>query len=465
MLTPNEKDDIMLFTKKNEKKKMDIKNKELSDLTTDSTGKYLEFSPYLNPEKKVLELLNSKGELIIDDEDDEFCTDGDAEDDEDAFTFPSFEGFFGQCTDFLYYSKHVKLSYSPFLAKCVKSLAIWEKFFTTLFLGGGTIPDALSLLDLDPQNRGYLYVRSPIHKIQKDDNNNNNDDNLSSYEYHYRDDGEHYITYPFFPYLFYLYAKEGEDSSSPSPPRTWSSNLFQSLCDHQGYDDDDDGPKELAKAAQDWTLKKIQRNSLDPKGSDDTDCGGEWFEAYLHAVHRDIYDDIDVSDCTQLLKKNKMKSLTGGKKYNIGKITVPSCKDGFDEILKSFDGNDDESHGSDEKKVVVTSINPRTEVMAKILIDIWMSHLVDFCTVLKIAEIVAASTTSSRKKKEKTKEKKKIVVVCYMGTAHTKAVAEFYKTCMGFKTKAFIGKTDYDDNESRCLTLPKSLWKFSDFFQ
>ena len=39
-----------------------------------------------------------------------------------AKSFPSFETFFGEGTDVLYYSPQVKFLYAPFLSTCVKSL-------------------------------------------------------------------------------------------------------------------------------------------------------------------------------------------------------------------------------------------------------------------------------------------------------------------------------------------------------
>eukprot|EP00980_Cylindrotheca_fusiformis_P009474 scaffold2070_cov105-Cylindrotheca_fusiformis.AAC.5 len=399
-------------------------------LQPDSKGEYIQFVPEnrMNPERLYLESLRSEGKLIVDDDDDDDSDNDD--DDDDEFTYPSFEGFFGQNTFFLYYSRHIKLVYSPFLAKCVKSLDTWDQFFSTLFLGG-TISDALSLLQLQNDNKEYLYVRSPIHK-------------LGDSTFRHRDDGEHYITYPFFPFLFYLHAK-GEDDGEP--PRTWSSNLFARLL----HDEQKNGgesttttttSQQIAEAAREWTLQKIHQSSLDPKGADDPDCGGEWFEGYLHAVHRDIYDDIDTSDTTALLKKNKMKSLTTNRKHNIGKIKVPSCKEGFEEILQNF-----------ETPLKEQRITPRTEIFAKIIIDVYMARLVDFATVLKIAEIVKES------KEDKT------VIVLYMGMAHTKAVSEFFVQHMSFRKLAFVGKVDWDEDECHKLELPKSLWDFSELFR
>jgi hypothetical protein len=408
--------------------KDDKKASKFQPLESDSTKEFIKFVPEcrMNPERLEFENMQSKGLLIADGEDDE----DDDEIEEAEFTFPSFEGFFGQCTDSLYYSPHVKLSYSPFLAKCVGSLSNWETLFTNLFLGG-TIPDALAVLNLD-ENRDHLYVRSPLLKSWNPD--------TSSYEYRHRDDGEQYITYPFFPYIFHLTAR------GSSPPRTWSSQLFARLYAHDGNPilrEDAMNRKDIAIAARDWTLESIRRHSKDPKGSDDPHCGGEWFEAFLRAVHRDIYDDIDLSDSAVLLRKKYMKSERDGRKHNIGKIQIPSCQDGFDEIMDRF--------GMELRSDKI--VTPRVEVMAKILIDIWMSNLIDFSTVLKIAEVVSDAKSEN------------VVVVCYMGSAHTRAVADFYVNRMGFKKKAFLGKLEWDDDEPRTMKLPSYVWNITDLFK
>ena len=407
----------------------DKKASKCQPLEPDSANEFIKFVPesMMNPERLEFENMRSKGLLIADEEDDD---DDEIEDDE--FTFPSFEGFFGQTTDSLYYSPHVKLSYSPFLAKCVGSLSNWETLFTNLFLGG-TIPDALAVLDLD-ESRDHIYVRSPLLKSWNPD--------TSSYEHRHRDDGEQYITYPFFPYIFHLTAR------GSSPPRTWSSQLFARLCAHDANPilfDDAMNRKDIAVAARDWTLESIRRHSKDPKGYDDPHCGGEWFEAFLRAVHRDIYDDIDLSDSAVLLRKKYMKSECSGRKHNIGKIQIPSCQDGFDEIMDRF--------GMEHASRSDTIVTPRVEVMAKILIDIWMSNLVDFSTVLKVAEVVSDAKTEN------------IVVICYMGSAHTRAVADFYVNRMRFKKKTFVGKFEWDDDEPHTMKLPSYLWKISELFK
>jgi hypothetical protein len=404
----------------------------LLPLQVDSTGRYIKFVPEtrMNPERFECDEMKRLGLILEDDDKEE--EEEEEEEDQDEFTYPSFEGFFGQNADFLYYDLHVKVNYSPFLARCVGSLTKWEAFFTELFFGG-TIPGALTNIDLNSQ-RDHLYVRSPIQKTWNPE--------AAAYEYGHRDDGEHYITQPFFPYLFCLTAKNTGAS------RTWSSELFATLC-NQSYDSglsngiSTGSPKDVATAARDWVLERIKQHAEDPKGSDDPLCGGEWFEAYLKAAHREIYDDIDTLDSTLLLRKSYMKSESSGRKHNIGKIKVPSCKDAFTEITQHF------------KKDLPSQdiVSPQIEVLAKIIIDIWISSLVDFASILKIADVISRSKSD------------KVVIVCYMGSAHTRAVADFYVNRMNFKQKTLIGKFDWEnDAEPHTLGLPSYMWNISGIF-
>jgi hypothetical protein len=59
-----------------------------------------------------------------------------------SMSLPSFESFFGQSSDILYYTPHVKMMFSPFLATCVGSLAAWEVALPCLQLW---LPEILSL--------------------------------------------------------------------------------------------------------------------------------------------------------------------------------------------------------------------------------------------------------------------------------------------------------------------------------
>ena len=402
-------------------------------LETDATGRFIKFVPEnrMNPERLAHNEMKTKGVIVEDDDEDEEDDGGEGE-----FTFPSFEGFLGQNADFLYYDSHVNVSYSPFLAKCVGSLEKWESFFTELFFGG-TIAEALANVDLQNEKE-HLYVRSPIQKTW--------DPDAAVYAYEARDDGEHYITQPFFPFIFYLSSNIGGKS------RAWSSELYASLCNQspaslqQLSDTDLQGsPKLMAMSAREWILSRIQQHARDPKSADDPLCGGEWFEAYLKTMHREIYDDIDTLDCSVLLRKNNMKSESyTGRKYNIGKIKIPTCEDAYKTITQHFRNSEISSH---------EIISPQIEILAKIIIDIWVSSLVDFASVLKIGDVI------SRSKKDK------VVVVCYMGSAHTRAVADFYINRMDFKKKGLVGKIDWDDDtEPHSFQLPSYLWNIAGLF-
>mmetsp|Transcript_27806 Transcript_27806/g.29975 ORF Transcript_27806/g.29975 Transcript_27806/m.29975 type:complete len:112 (-) Transcript_27806:231-566(-) len=103
-----------------------------------------------------------------------------------------------------------------------------------------------------------------------------------------------------------------------------------------------------------------------------------------------------------------------------------------------------------------TAVSPRVEILAKILIDIWMSCLVDFITIVKIAEIVS--------NKENRHRKNTVLIVTYLGSAHTRAVSEFCVHHLGFTKKAFIGKVDWDEHESRTMKLPEYLWDIHKLF-
>jgi len=377
----------------------------------------------------------------VDEDEDEDDDDDDDDEDEDEdefigleFTFPSFELFFGQNSDNMYYSHHVKLAFSPFLANCIQSLDNFEKFFITLFFGG-TVPDALNRLKIrETSNRGHIHVRSPILKRWNN--------KTKSYVWEERND-EEYITCPFFPFAFHLVAR------GSFPPRTLSSQLYANLFDFCGNEGKDGKSRqEVALAIKNSILDSIRRNMDDPKASDDKETGGEWFAAFLHANHRDIYDDIDISDASVLLQKNYMKSTSGGRppKHNIGKIKIPSAKDSFDEILLRFEEQD---------RLPPTSkiITARVEILAKIIIDIWTSNLFDFSLLLKIANICSNETTDN------------VVVVCYVGSAHVKAANKFFCNSLGFRKKAMIGKYTWEDYELKTLDLPSKLWNLSELFR
>ena len=93
------------------------------------------------------------------------------------------------------------------------------------------------------------------------------------------------------------------------------------------------------------------------------------------------------------------------------------------------------------------TISRKVEVMAKILIDIYMSKLIDAATVVRIGNILSEETHEN------------VTLVCYLGSVHTRAVCEFFtKPKYGFKRKTFCGKQDWEEDEGRILHLPAELW-------
>ena len=78
-------------------------------------------------------------------------------------TFPSMESFLGQCSDIIMYTSNFKVSYDPFLGKCIKSFDNLNTVFTELF-PVGNVKNALSTIDLSHDKHSYLLRYSPIMK-------------------------------------------------------------------------------------------------------------------------------------------------------------------------------------------------------------------------------------------------------------------------------------------------------------
>lgn len=333
-------------------------------------------------------------------------------------TLPSFEGFFGQPANFLYYDRHLRACYAPFIARAVKSKASWDSFMKALFFGG-TIPEALASLDLSKEARACSWVRSPICLNEAGVMTRRNDSDSISFRH--------------LPISCYLKAKGSE------PPRTWLSAL------HAGLASRTEKAAALASVARQWALDAIEHFAKDPKGNDDQENGGEWFVAWLRAAHREIYDDIDTSDESVLLGKQWMPSESQeGKKHRhqIGEIKIPSCQDGLSEVLKQFD--------------IKKPSTRRAEVLAQIFIDVWMVKLVDYAAVLKILDVVEQCKTS------------KVVVACYFGSQHTRAIEQFWRTqglsSKGLSANGYVGKPAFEEDEARRLELPSYLHDFQELF-
>lgn len=391
-----------------------------------------------NPEDRELLRLEENGSLSDKEIDTEYSSDTSSKSSLDekyrtdlhSITFPSFEGFFGQNTDVMYYTPNVKVIYAPFLAKCVGSLSTWDEFFTSLFFGG-TVSGAISLLKLDKTYKKFIHVRSPVQKDL---------DSISGqYKLRRRHDNEGNVTFPFFPFNCFLKAK------GSNPSRTWSSQLFHKLTRDSG---EDKSCVDLAYSARKWILESIHACSNDPKNADDKEGGGEWFLAFLRANYREIYDDIDRTDPTILLHKKYIESESDERrKYNIGEIHIPTCKRGFDDIIKEL-AYLETLHGTQQRNLISSHV----EAMSKILIDIWMSNLVDFNAILKIIDIVATEVSEN------------IVIVCYMGSVHTKAIANFFCDKVNFTRILFVGEYNWDEDSARRLSLPPKLWNMVNFF-
>ena len=87
--------------------------------------------------------------------------------------------------------------------------------------------------------------------------------------------------------------------------------------------------------------------------------------------------------------------------------------------------------------------------MAKLIIDIYMSKLVDFSTILKFGEIISQES-----------DKDEIIIVCYMGSVHTRAICDFFSRVMAFKKSAFYGRQDWGDEEARVIHVPAEFMAF-----
>jgi len=327
-------------------------------------------------------------------------------------TLPSFEFFLGQTSELLYNSLHVKACFAPFLAHVVRSPSAWNTFFNLLFFDG-SIPQALSQLDLSEDARPSSWVRSPVRLSESGVMSRRNDE-------------KNVLNQLYLPINCYLKAV-GSD-----PPRSWLAALFSKLLAKGG-----DAAK-LAAAAKQWAIDTVEHISLDPKGHDDQENGGEWFLAWLRETHRDIYDDIDKSAPNEVLTREWMQSETEDGKRNrhqVGSIKMPSCKRAFDEVLQGLQGGKEPTR--------------RISVLAKIFIDVWMLRIMDTAAVLRMVDIVADSPSN------------KVVLVCYFGSAHTQALLNFWSkqglSSEGLSRKGYLGKPCFEEDESRKLDLPEYL--------
>lgn len=394
---------------------LDLLHPDEREKLSESDRKDRHFNLCNNPEVAKFRSMRDGGELELLEEEQ------DSEDEshpgqEEMITIPSFEGFFGQGTDIMYYSPHCKISFATFLNQCVGSYTNWDSFFVELFFGG-KIETALSMLDLTERTLPYSHLRSPI--LQHWDG--------EGYSWKERNDDECEITMPLFPFKRHLKAK--------GSPTTWTSQLFSAIMESE-----DAVLRELATSSKNMILEHIQRQSMDPKRADD-EFGGDWFLAYLRECHRDVYDDIDHTDPVELLKKTSAQSITGYAKHKIGNISIPSLEEGFDII------NQEMETVSLEKP----RLSNQAEVLAKIIIDVYVQRLVDFAALMKVLLIIQESETDD------------VAIFLYAGTCHTRVVSEFFSK-HGFKRKCFAGKQDWEEDTAKVLHLPAELWNLNMLF-
>lgn len=210
-------------------------------------------------------------------------------------------------------------------------------------------------------------------------------------------------------------------------PRTWIAGMAQRLRQK--------GATKLVDAAQQWYTTSVDRMLRDPKGGDPE---GDNFAAWLRACHRHIYRDIDTYDCAKLKRSKWAQSKSKKKRYNLKDIKIPSVEQAFKEFRRRS--------------------TSRQEVLSKIMVDIFQLRSVDLAMILKSIEVASAAPEGA-----------KVVLVCYGGLDHTRNVAKFFKSKLGFSSRGLrnggrVGKEEYDEEEKRTLTLPPYLQNLQDLF-
>ena len=120
----------------------------------------------------------------------------------------------------------------------------------------------------------------------------------------------------------------------------------------------------------------------------------------------------------------------------------------------------------------------RAEVQAKIVIDIYMTHLVDFCTILKILDVVSRASHprsipgGSTRGKLQAEVANPVVVACYMGALHTRAVEAFFcdEACAKrgdfsrFRSTHMFGKLEWEEDEARRFKVPADMFDLTALF-
>lgn len=219
------------------------------------------------------------------------------------------------------------------------------------------------------------------------------------------------------------------------PPRLWVSGIGQRLVEA--------GAGDVVSAAKAHVREAVQQLLTDPKG--DTD--GDYFAAYLRAVHRDIYDDIDVSDPEELRGAKLVPSLSQPRsrkaRHNLGDIVIPTFAEAFS-LISTFNPEAGPS-------------TAQQQVLSKIIVDAFQLRVVDLAAILRVAEVVMEAP-----------ERAPVVVVLYAGGDHADVVSDFWQKygfhSKGLPHKGFVGKRDWDDDEPRGIELPMYLHDFGKLF-
>eukprot|EP00121_Abeoforma_whisleri_P003958 Awhi_evm1s3571 len=188
----------------------------------------------------------------------------------------------------------------------------------------GTIPEALAAIDTSEKSRPFAHIRS-AKQIKKKPSQIR-----PRTKYRRYDDG--IVALKTAPFNTYLKKRES------NPPQSWVSGLV-SLVRNSGSKE----MRQLAKDAEKWYLEAIRLLLSDPKENDEE---GDFFKIYLRECHREIYNDVDISDPLKLKTSKWAKSVSKpGQKYDLSQIGIPNLKESFllfKELDKILDG-----HGED----------------------------------------------------------------------------------------------------------------------
>lgn len=364
--------------------------------------------------------------------------DDDGGDDEksnlESEALPSWEGYFGAASELLYYSPHVKADYTPFLCQLLKNPAATDKFFRALYFG--TVEEATDILDLGTDDEERFSLTCTRSLLYCDGEKN---------IYKRPDEHNRLVPVRYAPMHCYLKAR-GSD-----PPQTWISALqsnLRSVTDGQA--------KFLLEEVRKWYERSVRYLLQDPKNCDGN---GDYFAAYLRAVRRDIYDDVDRSDPEVLRRRDTVPSLSyssKGKGRNKKKTKKHVLRDiEIPDAAAVFEGW---RSGYDPKKPRPAATAARDRVLSQIVVDAYQLRMVDVAAIVGVADRVAAAKSS------------KVVVVVYAGGEHADTVCDFFKDTMGFsnlglKGKGLVGKVEgWDDDRSRALTYPDYLHDFDLLF-